>query len=292
MSIEMCVLASGSAGNCTAVRTPAGVMLIDAGLGPRTTAQRLRGTGVSVADVSALCLTHLDHDHFNRNWLGTILTRGVGVFCHLNRVDDLLRTALGSHPDPEQLAQFRALIHPFNGEPFEPLPGVEVRPILLAHDRLGSSGFVVSGFDRRVGFATDLGRVPDALFDEFCDLDVLAIESNYDHRMQVDSPRPWFLKQRIMGGSGHLSNQQAFDTVRQIFNRCEAAGTRLPAHVVLLHRSRECNCPDLLRKLFSRDARVASRLVLAEQHERTPWLGAAPRGFDAVTGGQLQLAWG
>src|SRR4051812_29319032 len=104
MSIEMCVLASGSSGNCTAVRAPAGVILIDAGLGPRTTAQRLRGTGVSVADVSAICLTHLDHDHFNRNWLGTILTRGVRVFCHLNRVDDLLRTALGSQLDSEQLS--------------------------------------------------------------------------------------------------------------------------------------------------------------------------------------------
>jgi phosphoribosyl 1,2-cyclic phosphodiesterase len=292
MSIEMCVLASGSSGNCTAVRTPSGVMLIDAGLGPRTTAKRLHGTGVCVVDVSAICLTHLDHDHFNRNWVGAILARGVGIFCHLNRVDDLLRTALGTHPDSEQLAQLQSLIQPFNGEPFEPLPGVEIRPILLAHDRLGSSGFVVSGFGHRVGFATDLGRVPDALFEEFCDLDVLAIESNYDHRMQVESPRPWFLKQRIMGGSGHLSNQQAFDTVRTILNRCEASGTRLPAHIVLLHRSRECNCADLLRRLFCRDVRIASRLVLAEQHERTAWLGAAPRGFDAVTGRQLQLAWG
>ena len=292
MSIEMCVLASGSTGNCTAVRTPSGVMLIDAGLGPRTTAQRLRGTGVAVADVSAVCLTHLDHDHFNRNWVPTILSRQIRVFCHLNRVEDLLRSALGAQADREQAAQLRALIQPFNDEPFEPLPGVEIRPLLLAHDRLGSTGFVVSGFGERVGFATDLGRVPEALFDEFCDLDVLALESNYDHRMQVDSPRPWFLKQRIMGGSGHLSNQQAFDTVRRVLNRCEATGGRLPAHVVLLHRSRDCNCPELLRKLFGRDARIAPRLVLAEQHERTPWLRAAPRGFDAVTGGQLQLAWG
>src|SRR6266513_3201110 len=89
MSIEICVLASGSAGNCTVVRTPAGVMLIDAGFGPRTTAQRLAGTGVHVSDISGICLTHLDHDHFNRNWLGTILDREVRVFCHLNQVDDL-----------------------------------------------------------------------------------------------------------------------------------------------------------------------------------------------------------
>src|SRR5215213_1985387 len=98
MSIEICVLASGSAGNCTVVRTPSGVMLVDAGLGPRTTAQRLAGTGVHVSDVSAMCLTHLDHDHFSRNWLTTILNHGVRVYCHGRRVDDLLRSALGSHP--------------------------------------------------------------------------------------------------------------------------------------------------------------------------------------------------
>ena len=292
MSIEICVLASGSAGNCTVVRTPSGVMLIDAGLGPRTTAQRLAGTGVAVSDVSAVCLTHLDHDHFNRNWLATILSRGIDVYCHLRRVDDLLRCALGTHPDAEELRLFRSRVHPFNDEPFEPLPGLELRPLLLAHDRLGSSGFVLSGFGGRVGFATDLGRVPEALFEEFCELDVLALESNYDHRMQVESERPWFLKRRIMGGWGHLSNEQAFDTVRKIFNRCVATGGRLPSHVVLLHRSRECNCPQVLRKLFGRDARIAPRLVLAEQHERTGWLGARPRGYESVTGQQLQLAWG
>jgi hypothetical protein len=42
--------------------------------------------------------------------------------------------------------------------------------------------------------------------------------------MQIDSPRPWFLKQRIMGGSGHLSNEQAFDAVRTILNQCDARG--------------------------------------------------------------------
>src|SRR5437867_11556748 len=291
MSIEICVLASGSAGDCTAVRTPAGVMLIDAGLGPRTAAQRLHGTGVHVSDVAAICLTHLDHDHFNRSWLATILARGVRVFCHLNRIDNLVRSALGARPEREQLAQLRALVEPFNGHAFEPLPGLELRPVLCAHDRLGSSGFVLDGFGSRVGFATDLGRVPDDLFDAFCELDVLALESNYDHRMQVESARPWFLKRRIMGGSSHLSNEQALEAVRRILSRCERAGSRLPAHIVLLHRSRECNCPELLRKLFSRDVRIAPRLVLAEQFERTSWLGARPRGYDAVTGHPLQLAW-
>src|SRR5947209_10893150 len=91
--MELCVLASGSSGNCAAVRTPAGVLLIDAGLGPRMAAERLKGTGVSVADVSAVCLTHLDRDHFNPNWVGTWARQRVRIFCHAIRAGDLLRLA-------------------------------------------------------------------------------------------------------------------------------------------------------------------------------------------------------
>ena len=290
MSIEMCVLASGSAGNCTVVRAPSGVMLIDAGLGPRTTAQRLRGTGVAVADVSALCLTHLDHDHFNRNWLNNIFGRKLNVFCHESAVDDLVRAALGRSPAAADVERLVAQVLTFGTDPFEALPGLCLRPISLAHDREGSHGFVLEGFGCRVGYATDLGRVPATLLEDFADLDLLAIESNYDRQMQLDSPRPWFLKQRIMGGSGHLSNEQAFDAVRAVLNRCEARGTPLPAHIVLLHRSRQCNCPRVVRDLFERDVRIAQRLTLAEQFERTEWLRR--EDVQPAVGEQLALAWG
>ena len=66
MSLELCVLASGSSGNCSMVRAAAGVVLIDAGIGPRTVAKRMIGSGVSLRDVRAICLTHLDSDHFSR----------------------------------------------------------------------------------------------------------------------------------------------------------------------------------------------------------------------------------
>jgi len=49
MSLELCILASGSGGNCAVVRTPAGIVLIDAGIGPRTTAARMNGTGATFA---------------------------------------------------------------------------------------------------------------------------------------------------------------------------------------------------------------------------------------------------
>ena len=285
MSLELCILASGSSGNCSVVRTPGGVAMIDAGIGPRTTAKRLNGSGVSPRDVRAICLTHLDSDHFNANWIATIVRLGIRVHCCAGRVDEIIRRA-----DENWADRFARLIFPFDREPFDILPGVTLRPLRFAHDRAGSHGFVIETRGCRIGYATDLGRVPITLVEDFADLDVLAIESNYDPVMQQTSGRPRFLQQRIMGGKGHLSNQEAFDAIRAILDRCERSATRLPSHIVLLHRSRQCNCPKLMRQLFSRDARIAPRLTLADQFEPSGWLKVRER--EPLAGEQLSLAWG
>ena len=274
MSLELCILASGSAGNASILRSPAGVLLIDAGIGPRALAARLDGTGVRLADIAALCLTHLDGDHFSLRWTSTLRRLNIPVYCHADKVDSLSLCAPDLVP----------LIRPFNVDAFSPIDGLSCDPIHFAHDRLGSHGFVIDGFGYRIGYATDLGHVPPYFFDRFRDLDCIALESNYDPQMQADSARPWFLKRRITGGHGHLSNVQALAAIRKLLDRAR----RLPDHIVLLHRSQECNCPHLVRGLFSTDRRIASRLTLAHQHERSVWLGRADRR--ARVGEQLTFA--
>ncbi len=278
LRLQLCVLASGSGGNCTMLRTPGGTMLIDIGIGPRTFGRRvaMAEASISPSDISAVCLTHLDSDHFNPNWFLTLAKNAIPIYCHVSVVEEVQARA----PEME--------VRGFDCDSsFEPLDGLRFEAISCAHDESGSHGFLIDGYSTRIGYATDLGHVPDALQNAFCDLDLLCIESNYDRQMQVSSDRPWFLKQRVMGGKGHLSNQQAFDAVVAMLNRCEEAGKSLPRHIVLLHRSRECNCPDLLRGFFSRDPRIARRLTLAEQLEPTCWLAPG-----TVAGEQLTLAWG
>jgi phosphoribosyl 1,2-cyclic phosphodiesterase len=274
MSPELCILASGSAGNAAILRTPAGVLLIDAGIGPRTLVKRLDGTGVGQSDIRALCLTHLDRDHFSPWWSSTLRHLNIPVYCHANKVDGLVF----------QSPELAPLIRPFNVNGFSPFDGLKCDPIHFAHDRLGSDGFVLDGFGYRIGYATDLGRIPPYFFDRFRDLDCIALESNYDPDMQANSTRPKFLKRRITGGNGHLSNLQALAAIRKLLDRSR----RLPDHIVLLHRSQECNCPNLVRQLFSTDRRIASRLTLAHQHERSPWLGRMARL--PVVGEQLRFA--
>jgi phosphoribosyl 1,2-cyclic phosphodiesterase len=278
MSLELCILASGSMGNCTVLRSPAGIMLIDCGLGPRVTAGRMKEAGVLAADIKAICLTHLDRDHFNLNWVRFLIDRGIAVHCHENRIDELCRAV--SNPN------FTILVRPFNGSSFQALGGIQFSAIPLAHDAEGSHGFLIEGFGNRVGFATDLGNVPETLIARFGGCDIIGLESNYDPQMQRDSGRPWFLQKRITGGKGHLSNEQALLAIQKILDRSR----RLPRHIVLLHRSQQCNCAKLVAELFSRDPRIAPRLTLADQYRPTPWLHAGERA--AFLGAQLDLAFG
>lgn len=274
MSLELCILASGSAGNAAILRSPAGILLIDAGIGPRTLARRLDGTGVRLTDIAALCLTHLDGDHFSPHWVSTLGRLHIPIFCHANKIG-----ALASYcPD------LVPLLRQFDVETFTPFQGITCDPIHFAHDRLGSHGFVVEGFGYRIGYATDLGHIPLYFFKRFHNLDCIALESNYDPQMQADSGRPRYVQRRITGGHGHLSNFQALAAIRKLLDRAP----RLPDHIVLLHRSQECNCPELVRQLFSTDGRIASRLTLAQQHERSQWLGHQNR--IAYVGEQLTLA--
>src|ERR1700733_10417749 len=117
MSPELCILASGSSGNSTILRTPGGIVLIDAGIGPRTAAARMNGTGIGIGDVRAICLTHLDRDHFSRNWLETLARRGISLFCHENRLNEL----------HEMIGDAKVAIHTFNGRSFQPIDEVYFR---------------------------------------------------------------------------------------------------------------------------------------------------------------------
>src|SRR5271170_1728677 len=93
MSLELCVLASGSRGNSSLVRAVGRCMLIDAGLGPRTAEKRMTGTGVSSTDLEAICLTHLDSDHFNPSWFRVIQDQQIKIYCPENQIKILRRLA-------------------------------------------------------------------------------------------------------------------------------------------------------------------------------------------------------
>ena len=263
MSLSFCVLGSGSAGNCTLVRLgddgDARHVLIDAGLSPRQTTLRLGPLGVGLDDISDILLTHIDHDHLHPGWRDPSSKRIACTWRAARRPLRHDRAAGLPARDTE----------PFD-DAFEVQPGTWVEVTMLPHDELGSSGFVIDHGGARLGFATDLGRVPGTLLKRFDDLAALALESNYDRQLEHASSRPDFLKQRIMGGLGHLSNEQALEAVLHIARRCDLR------HIALLHLSRQCNDPAIVRGLFARRApHLLGRLTITNQHEPTPLLGVS-----------------
>ncbi|MCC6322866.1 MAG: MBL fold metallo-hydrolase [Phycisphaerales bacterium] len=268
---SLCVLASGSAGNCSVLRLEregvARLVLIDLGLSPRRTFRMLADLGHRPDQIDHCLLTHLDGDHMHAGW-----RRQMPPHARIWMHERHARAAgtRGWLDDP-----WRSGVRTFEeggGEGgFDVEPDVRVRPLVMPHDELGVAAFrldFTGGFGgASLGFATDLGRVHAGLAGHFCGggadrpaVDVLAIESNYCPVMQHNSTRPDALKRRVMGGHGHLSNQEAVSAILQIEPR---------EHVVLLHLSRECNDPAIVAALH---AGADYALTISSQDAPTRWV--------------------
>lgn len=260
MTFAFSVLGSGSGGNATvlALQDDSGrerLVLVDCGLSPRATKKRLAELGMSIAEITDILLTHLDQDHFRPTWVRTVEAHGINVHVHKRHRTRAVASGLSG----------RAL-HLFQDE-IDLGPSTRAEAVLFAHDQLGTAGFIVEHDGRRLGFATDLGRVPNVLHDRFRDLDALAIESNYDRELQVTSARPEFLKRRIMGGAGHLSNDESLDAVLALAPASELQ------HIVTLHLSRQCNHANLVQRLYAaRAPHLLDKLTITSQHQPTPRL--------------------
>lgn len=283
MNLELCVLASGSGGNAALVRCGDAALLIDAGIGPVTADRRMIGTGLDVTTIRAICLTHLDGDHIHPAWFRVMLRHQIRLFVPANYIQLLRRLARLE----DVLKPVMALTATFTQDVFYPLPAVSCTALRLPHDKKGSFGLLLQSDNTRIGYATDFGRATPELVELFAGADILAVESNYDPEMQLRSNRPPRLKKRIMNGAGHLSNAQALELIGRILDRTvEKYGPdHQPHHLVLLHRSQKCNCPIKLHAAFAADERIAPKLTLAHQHQRTEWLGAPDR--KALPGEQL-----
>ncbi len=267
--LGICVLGSGSGGNATVLRWGKSAMLIDAGFGPRTTDKRLQQAGLTLTDLEAVCLTHLDQDHFRKTWTATLLKLGIPVFVHSWHFAELMHLPGGAELRDAGLAQM------FESQPFEPMPGLAASTVRLQHDRQGTIGYRFDTPDMSIGYATDLGHAPAKLIKHLAGVDILCIECNYDEHMTRTSSRPSWVNRRNMSDSGHLSNEQSFEAVRAIADASPAGN---PRHVVLLHRSSQCNHPMKVRRVFERDSELHPRITLTEQRRRTRWINIKPLG--------------
>lgn len=221
------VLASGSAGNSAFLATAKTRILIDAGLSVKELAARLAAIGERAEGLDAILITHEHGDHVAG--LPRLIKAGMrcgrAIPVYLTRMTAPMIDWQGLECPP--VKYFDA------GAAFS-IGDIGVSSFTCPHDAVDPLTFCFSADGVKVGVATDLGFIPDAMRARFRQCDVVMIESNYDPEMLATCNRPPSVIERIQSRNGHLSNGD----VREYIAKDLPANVQ---HVVLGHISRETN---------------------------------------------------
>lgn len=218
-------LASGSSGNCLLVSGGATHLLIDAGISARRITHALRELGLTPDDLSGVLVTHEHTDHIagletltKRRTLPVYTSCGTGrQLCY-------------------RIAAMEDILCPFQpGDTLE-IGDFEITTFSTLHDTPASVGYAVTDGKRKAAVVTDLGMVTDEVRQSIHGCDLLVVETNHDPEWVRTGPYPAFLKARILGERGHLSNDAGADLA------CFAVRGGAQT-VVLAHLSAENNTP-------------------------------------------------
>jgi len=243
-------LQSGSNGNSIYVESGSARLLIDAGISGKRAAQRLGAFGRDIRDVDAMLISH---DHGDHIACAGIYQRKFNLPLYIT--EPTLSAAQIHRP----IGRLDDVRH-FQAGNILKIKDVTVETIPTPHDGTDGVAFVVDDGRRRLGILTDLGHVFDGLAALIATLDAVIIESNYDPEMLDSGPYPYFLKQRISGPRGHLSNVESAELLAR------SAGTKLK-WACLGHLSGENNHPDLAIATHRRIAGDALPLHIAGRYE-------------------------
>lgn len=225
-------LGSGSRGNATLIEATSGAcisrLLVDCGLGLRQMEARLAAAGVPASSLDAVFVTHEHADHIG-SALSLAMRHRIPVWASRG-TREAVTPAAGIPMDAGLWHESR------DGEVID-LGALQVRPFTVPHDAREPLQLTCTDGDRRLGVVTDLGHASAHVIDCLRGCDALLIEANHCPDLLSVSPYPPFLRRRIAGAHGHLSNAQSADLLRAVTH----AGLRL---VVAAHLSEVNNRPE------------------------------------------------
>lgn len=243
-------LQSGSNGNCLYVETGKTKLLFDAGIRCSEAQRRLALFGRDIRDVHALIISHDHGDHARH---AGIYQRKLGIPLFIT--PKTLQRAEQNHRfgSLQEISYFRP------GENLH-FGHVTIETIPAPHDAAEGSLFVLTSGGKRLGIFIDLGHVFAELYTVMSSLDAVFLESNYDHSMLIGGSYPLFLKQRIQGPRGHLSNREAAELLQ--------AGRRLQ-WACLAHLSKNNNSPERALRTHREIVGSGIPLHVASRYEAT-----------------------
>ena len=249
--MQVISLQSGSNGNCIYVEAGGVKLLFDAGISRSRAKERLARHGREIAGVDAVLISHDHADHVRS--MGVYHRKfGLPVFVTTKTYRAACRYELGAMED---LRHFAA------GETLR-FDEVTVETIPTPHDGVDGVVFVVDDGRHRLGVLTDLGHVFGDLEEVVGSLDAVLLESNYDPEMLAHGSYPAFLKVRIAGPGGHISNVDAAEVLKaRVSNRLQWA--------CLAHLSADNNTPALALRTHRRIVGERLPIFVATRHEAT-----------------------
>ena len=224
--MRICNLASGSSGNCTYIETESTKILIDCGKPFSYVFNALNEIKVDPQTIDAILITHEHSDHIKgiQQFAKTYNTK---IYAHIY-LSEIVRNQI--HVSPE-------LFNFFDSD-FD-IGILHITPFHLPHDSKYCVGYKVQEEDAVMSICTDLGSFSDETFEIIKSSALVYLEANYDPQMLMSYPGyPPFLKKRINGPNGHLSNLNCAKAIEKLVH----SGTRL---VVLSHISEHSNTTNL-----------------------------------------------
>lgn len=228
--MKLCSIASGSSGNCIFASSDKSSLLIDVGISGKRVEQGLNQIGMTAKEMDGILITHEHSDHISG--LGVIARRyGIPIYTTKGTKEAILKSkSVGEIP--------KDLFHEIQPDTEVVIGDIIVMPVSVSHDAAQPTAFVLQQTKKRMAVITDLGRYDSYITERLQNLDLLLLEANHDvHMLQVGT-YPYYLKQRILGDRGHLSNELSGRLLSEVLHDQFKA-------VILGHLSKENNYEEL-----------------------------------------------
>lgn len=207
--LKFCSLYSGSSGNSLLIESEKTKLLVDCGTSAKKITTALDNLSIDITDIDAILVTHEHTDHIQS--LGTLSKKyDIPVFANFETWNAI--------PKQKEKIESKNINTFINDTEFQ-IGNLQIFPFSTPHDAANPCGFSIVKGDKKLSIATDLGHMNNAIFENLKGSSFILLESNYEPEVLKMSNYPFVLKKRIAGPHGHLSNNDAGQTISALVHK-------------------------------------------------------------------------
>ncbi|WP_117168014.1 MBL fold metallo-hydrolase [Paraliobacillus sediminis] len=240
MTLRFTVLASGSSGNAFYIGTDKENILVDAGLSGKQIERLFLESSIDPNKLTKILVTHEHSDHIKG--LG-IIARKYNLPIYANeKTWKAMEGSIGKITLDQKFV--------FNMEETKTFADIDVESFGVSHDAAEPMFYTFHHEGKKVSLVTDLGYVSERIKKTVENSDALIFEANHDVSMLQMGRYPWSVKRRILGDTGHVSNEDCALALQDIIGD----NTK---RIYLAHLSKDNNMKELARMSVENQLREA-----------------------------------